>query len=161
MVIYKPGSYRINEGCLEIVDRTPLSKETTIFGKPYGQSIGSRIIWLNKESSLFDEGLLVHERVHIIQAEQVNAIAHLVLVPLSLLLPLTYTVIAVLLAQSAFGISYGGHFLFEWAKLKFKKDLWKKAYMNIWAEVIAYRIQDEFIDGKRTECWGSSNNNIT
>jgi len=47
---------------------------------------------------------------------------------------------------------YGLHFL---VLLPFSKD-WKAAYYKIWAEKMAYRIQDEFKEGKRPGAWGSN-----
>ena len=62
----------------------------------------------------------------------------------------------VFLAQISFGLAYGGHFLYHWAKMGFPRDRgeWWKAYLEIWSEVIAYRVDDEYERGLRPEAWG-------
>lgn len=154
---YKPGRIRFRAGCLEIVDDTPGSLETAIIGNPGGQTFGGRLIWYNM--ALFVERRItpVHERDHVHMAELVNTIAHVIIVPPSVILSSEWgwwiIAAAVALAQAAFAISYGAHFMWEWAKLGFKR--WREAYMKIWAERRAYRIDDEYEQGKRPEAWGA------
>lgn len=151
--IYKPSSIRWHEGCFELVDNTPNSRRTTIWGRPGGQSWGIRVIWHNSLLDLNSASLRVHERVHTLHGEWVNAVAHLVLVPAGLLLGGGWWLVgAIAIAQLAFGITYLGHFLFEWSRLR---GPWYDAYLRIWTERIAYRIDEEYEQGLRPKAWGS------
>lgn len=149
---YRPSSIRWHAGCLELIDSTPNSRTTTIWGRPGGQSWGIRVIWFNARWDRDSASLRVHERVHALHGEWVNAAAHVVFVPPSLLLGGWWIVGAIALSQCAFGISYGGHFLFEWIRGGFGH--WYPAYMKIWSEKIAYRVDDEYDRGMRPGAWG-------
>ncbi len=148
---YRPSSIRWHAGCLELIaGRT--NGRTRIWGRPGGQSWGIRVIWYASQGSLDSAPLRVHERVHTLHGEWVNAIAHAILVPLSLLMGGWWIVGAIALGQAAFGIAYGGHFLFEWIRGGFGH--WYSAYMKIWSEKTAYRVDDEYERGLRPEAWG-------
>lgn len=153
---YKPGKIRWRAGALEVMDNTPGSMDTNILGNPGGQTFGGRIIWYNMASFVERRIIPVHERVHIHHAEWINAVAHMVLVlPVVLLCDsVGLTVCSVLLAQSAFGLAYGGHFLWEMRKLGWDWKRWADAYRKIFTERIAYRIDDEFKNGVRPDAWG-------
>lgn len=157
--LYKPGKIRWRAGCFEIVDDTPGSMETDIIGNPGGQTFGARIIWFNMKWFVDRRIIPVHERVHIHDAELVNGIAHIVLVPPAFILApdlgawLPYA--AIVLAQAAFALSYGVHFLWEWGKLGFDRKRWREAYEKIWTERRAYRKDDEFERGECPDAWGA------
>jgi len=157
VLLYHPSSIDWRAWSFELVDSTPDSRETDILGDPGGQTWGARWIWFNMNSIIRRRITPVHERVHILHAEWVNAVAHAILVPLAefVLGGGWWTIWAVCLAQCAFGISYGGHFMWEMAKLKFDWSRWREAYMKIWTERIAYRIDDEFERGLRPDAWGA------
>lgn len=151
---YKPSSIRWFKGCFELMDNSPTSRMTDIWGRPGGQSWGIRVIWYNTHWDRDYAPLRVHERVHTQHGEWVNAAAHAVLVPLALLYGGDwYWLGAVALGQAAFGISYGVHFFYEWAKMGFGD--WQPAYRKIWTERIAYRVDDEFEKGQRPDAWGA------
>jgi len=126
MIPYGVERMRWKAGCLEIIAKRNGDGETRIWGKPWGQSLGCPVIWYASERAWDDPGLRVHERCHTIQG----------ILGLGLL----------------FGVAYGIHFLWEWALIKFGP--WHSAYMRIWAERQAYRIQDEFEAGQRPGAWG-------
>lgn len=156
-LLYKPSRIRWRAGCFELVDSTPESRDTDIIGHPGGQSWGARVIWYNMTRFIENRIIPVHERVHIWHAELVNAAAHAVLIPIAELYlgGGWWTVSAVLLAQAAFGISYGVHFMWEWGKLGFKRSRWREAYLKIWTERIAYQTDDEYERGLRPNAWGA------
>lgn len=155
-IVYRPSSIRYYKGVLDLVDSTPGSKSTTIWGSPGAQSWGCRINWFNTTLGLNLASLRVHERIHTKHGEWVNGLAHLILVPPAYLLLSGWWVFgAVILAQLAFGISYLAHFLWEWRKEGFKMEDWYPAYRRIWTERIAYRVQAEFEAGKHPDAWGS------
>lgn len=152
---YRPSSIRIYDGVIEMVDSTPDSTTTTIWGRPGAQSWGCRVNWFNRTLGLEWAPLRVHERIHTLHGEWVNGAAHAILVPLAaIFLGGWWIVGAVVLAQLAFGISYGGHFMIEWARGGFNAN-WRPAYMRIWTERIAYRRQAEFEAGKHPDAWGA------
>lgn len=154
-IFYRPSSIRIYDGVIELVDSTPNSRSTTIWGRPGAQSWGCRVNWFNTTLGLNEASLRVHERIHTKHGEWVNGAAHAILVPLAYMYLGGWWILwAVLLAQAAFGISYGLHFMFEWAKDGFDKD-WVPAYKRIYTERIAYRVEAEFEDGKHQDAWGA------
>lgn len=155
VIFYRPSSIRYYKGCFDLVDSTPGSRSTTIWGRPGAQSWGCRINWFNTTLGLNQASLRVHERIHTLQGEWVNAAAHVILVPLGLYLGGWWLVGCILLAQLSFGISYLSHFMYEWSKVGFKMDRWKEAYLRIWAERIAYKKQDEYEQGMHKDAWGS------
>ena len=132
-LFYRPSSWRWSQGCLEAI--VPKQR---MLGQPDAQTHGC-IIYYASES---DRGeltgpvspamyrrstqLRVHERVHVYQG--------LVLGP-------TYPVL------------YGLTFLVAFAKQGFKN--WWAAYMKIPFEKQAYRIEGEYVNGKRLNAWGS------
>jgi hypothetical protein len=122
---YGVRAWRWRAGCLELVAKRR-NDQTRIWGRPAAQSLGCQVIWYASERHWDDPGLRVHERCHAIQGI------------LGLGLP--------------FGAAYGLHFLWEWARIGFGP--WHSAYMRIWAERQAYRIQDEFEAGQRPGAWG-------
>ena len=164
----KPSSFRWRDGCFECVDNTPDSRRTTIWGRPGGQSWGCRWLWFNRTVSRDWGPLAVHERVHALHGEWINGIAHAALIPLAIYLDGGWHwVWCLALAQLAFGIAYGLHFLWEWGKRGFGP--WKvedengkmvdgpgyEAYLRIFSERIAYRIDDEYERGLRPDAWGA------
>ena len=150
---YRPSSIRFRDWAIELVDNTPNSRKTTIWGRPGGQSWGCRLLWFNMMAIRDGEEVNVHERAHAIQGELVNAVAHAVLVPAAWFIwGSTGAVVSGLIAQGAFGAAYGLHFLFEWARQGFGP--WQSAYMRIWAERLAYRADDEYMAGQRPWAWG-------
>lgn len=155
ILFYKPSSLRYYDGVFELVDSTPNSRSTTIWGRPGAQSWGCRVVWFNTTLGLNYAALRVHERIHILHAEWVNADAHAILVPLAwMYLGGWWVVAAIVLSQFAFAISYGIHFMVEWGRGGFNKN-WVPAYMRIWTERIAYRVQEEFENGKHKDAWGA------
>jgi len=126
-VFYRPTSARWSEGCLELVAGRKKNGTTRIWGRPGGQSLGCQVIWYASERQRARRDLCVHERVH--------------------------TVHGFWLLGVPFGIAYGAHFLWEWARQGFGP--WKPAYYRIWSERIAYRVQDEFQAGQRPDAWGN------
>lgn len=154
-IVYRPSSIRYYKGVFELIDSTPNSTSTTIWGRPGAQSWGCRINWFNTTLGLNDAALRVHERIHTLHGEWVNGLAHAVLMPLAwMYLGGWWVLYAFLLAQASFGLSYLVHFLFEWALTGFASD-WRPAYRRIWTERIAYRVQAEYEDGKHQDAWGS------
>ena len=155
---YRPGAIQFYKGCIELFDRTPDSRTTTIWGRPGGQSWGIRVIWYNRRAGQAWAGLRIHERVHTLHGEWTNAIAHAVLVPLGFYLDGWdwgwLSIGSIVLSQAAFGILYGAHFLIEWARVGFKPSRWNDAYLRIWSERVAYRVQEEFERGGRDDAWG-------
>ncbi len=150
---YRPTRARWYAGCLELLDDTPDSTKTTIWGRPGAQCWGIRVIWYNTATIRDWVPIRVHERVRAFHGELVNFLAHLVLVPLALATGVSVWW-AIALGQLAFGISYGGHFLFEWLLLGFDPGRWQEAYLNIWTERIAYRVQHRVESGETAEAWG-------
>jgi len=151
-LVVRPSSVRWRQWALECIDSTPESRSTTIWGRPGGQSWGCRVLWFNTTLASIGE-VNVHERVHALHGEWVNAVAHAVLVPAAVLfLGPSWWWPAVIVAQLAFGVAYGGHFAFEWARQGFGP--WHPAYMRIWSERIAYRVDDEWAKGQRPGAWG-------
>lgn len=153
-LFYRPQAWRWRAGALELVAGRK-NGATRIWGRPGGQSWGARVIWYASGSWWENAGLRVHERVHAAHGEIVNALAHVALVPPAAIWGgAGWIVAAVLLAQAAFGISYGAHFLAEWRRLGYKRSAWRAAYLRIWSERIAYRVEREFNAGQRPEAWG-------
>lgn len=146
---YRPTKVRLRAGCIEML------AGTRIWGQPGGQSWGIRVIWYRNESQWDRADLRVHERVHILQGEMINALAHLLLVPIGIYHGPGWVIAAVLLSQAAFALAYFGHFLFEWRHERFQRKNWHPAYLRTWAERMAYRIQAEFKDGQRPQAWGA------
>lgn len=154
-IIYKPSKIRYYDGCLDMTDSTPNSKSTTIWGRPGAQSWGCRINWYNTSLGLNDSAMRVHERTHTLHGEWVNAAAHLILVPLAyFLLGTWWAAGAALVAQSAFGLSYGAHFLFEWMLIGFSRN-WIPAYKRIWSERIAHKAEIDYSHGNNRNSWGA------
>jgi hypothetical protein len=85
----------------------------------------------------------------------VNGIAHLIFFPLSFYLGIDgwWLLLTFLLSQSFFGITYGVHFLIEWARGGFNQN-WVPAYKRIWAEAMAYQLEKDILTGKKTDVWG-------
>jgi hypothetical protein len=130
VVVYRAHDFRWNEGCLEAIGGT-FQRDgktiTRIWGRPGAQTHGWFTIYASVEHRA-KRPLRVHERVHVTQA--------FVLGPLFL-------------------VAYPGHFIIEWARKGFRPSRWRDAYLRIWAERIAYRIQDEYRRGLRPNAWGA------
>ena len=124
---YGVERWRFSRGCLEIVAKRNRHGQTRIWGRPAGQSLGCPVIWYASSQAWDSAPLRVHERCHALQGA----------LGLGLL----------------FGLAYGGHFLFEWARRGFGD--WRDAYFAIWAERQAYRVQGEFENGQRPRAWGA------
>lgn len=147
IIIHKPVKYEFKNGCLEMISDNEAAEIV-------GSSWGNRMIWYAHENYRHG-GTSVHERVHTAHGEWVNAVAHLILVPLSLLLGGDWWLLgAILLSQAAFGITYGSHFMIEWARGGFNAN-WVPAYTRIYTERIAYRKEVEFIKGQCPDAWGA------
>jgi len=154
--IYRPTGVRFYAGCIEFIGGT-FTRDgkafTRIWGRPGGQSWGVRCVWYSSRHNQASASLRVHERVHALHGEWVNAAAHLALVPAGLALGGWWIPASILVAQLAFAIAYVGHFLYHWMLTGFGP--WYDAYRLIWSERIAYRIQDEFENGTRPDAWGN------
>lgn len=123
---YGVEEWRFSRGCLELVAKRNSKGQTRIWGRPGGQSLGCPIIWYASTRQWDRASLRVHERCHVIQGA----------IGLGLL----------------FGLAYGLHFLFEFARRGFRD--WHAAYMQIWAERQAYSVQGEFENDQRPDAWG-------
>jgi len=123
---YGVENWRFSRGCLEFVAKKRNGK-TRIWGRPGAQSLGCPIIWYASTDKWDRADLRVHERCHVIQGL------------LGLGIP--------------FGIAYGLHFMWNWTWCGF--GAWRPAYLGIWAERQAYRIQGEFFRGERPDAWGA------
>ncbi len=160
-IVYRPTSIRWRHGCLELVAGTFERKNdktgaveliSRIWGRPHGQCLGAPAQWYKSKRHRDRPRLRVHERSHTIQGIIVNALA----APLALLGLLWWPLYG--LPLLAFGLAYGGQFLYLLAAVgpgDKKTPRWKKAYYRIWAERQAYRVQDEFERGLRPEAWGA------
>jgi hypothetical protein len=101
-----------------------------MIGNPDAQTLGW-IVYYRNDKMRANKGLRVHERVHVRQGMRGGVF---------------------------FGLAYGASWLWY---LIFPKEnahykpRWFAAYMSIWAEVTAYRIQWEFHQGKHKNAWGS------
>jgi len=130
VVFYRACTFRWSDGCLEAVGGTFRRAGKTvsrIWGRPYAQTWG----WLIIYDSLGHRAvrpLRVHERVHVIQS---------------------------MVAGPLFTPLYSLHFLVEWAREGFAFAHWRDAYRRIWAERMAYRIEDEYRRGLRPTVWGA------
>jgi hypothetical protein len=159
IIVYRPTDIRWRHGCLEMIagsfyrqEGSRLRRVTRIWGRPGGQSLGSIGLWFATARDRDNRGLNVHERTHTIQGIIVNAAA----LPLVLLGHYVWWPLYAL-PLLAFGIAYGGHWLYLFVAVgpgDNKTPRWKKAYYLIWAERQAYRIQREYDDGKRAGAWG-------
>ena len=166
-VFYRAHSWRWNDGCIECIagefiidnEKEPgkFKWQTRIWGRPGAQTWGIAIVYKSFEHAQ-REGLRVHERIHIWQA--------------------------ILALEVPFLIVYGGHFVLHyaidggrerwvidlvghvrphavpefngWILFKRVGERWKRAYLKICWERQAYRLQGDFLDGKRVGAWGSS-----
>lgn len=125
-LIYRAHSWRWNDGCLEAIGGD------RIWGRPGAQTHGW-LIFYRDEQQRRSKGLRVHERVHVLQA---------------------------FVGGPLYTLSYGLHWLWLFAfppraSGPVTRPRWQRAYYGVWAERQAYRIQREYVDGKRPEAWGS------
>jgi hypothetical protein len=148
---YGVASWRWSKGCLEIVAKRD-GAETRIWGCPGAQSLGCNVIWYASERRWNQAWLRVHERCHAIQGLIAGLIGHVVFVPLAAAFGIPWW-LGVIAGQLLFGTAYGAHFMAAWA-LQLFGPCWK-AYMKIWAEKQAYRIHEEFENGKRPDAFGA------
>lgn len=101
-----------------------VTRRTLIGGPWVGAQTYGWVIFY-RDSNMQSRGdLAVHERVHVAQA---------------------------MVGGVFFLLAYGLHFLWLWA---IGGVQWKEAYYRVWAEVQAYRIDDEYGQGKRPGAWG-------
>lgn len=126
-IYYWPSQWRWSQGCLEAVAREKKNGDTSMFGQPAGQTWGWLIFYSDSSHMQFHSGLRVHERVHVYQA---------------------------FIGGPLFTLAYALHWLILMPMCKFN---WYDAYMKVWAERMAYRIQREFRDGRRPNAWGRLN----
>lgn len=127
--LYRPTRVRWSEGCLEMIAGTSHGR-TRIFGKPWAQTHGWLIFYAGEEW-WSERSLRVHERVHVTHG---------------------------FIGGPFYVLSYILHFAWLFAftpTTPVGKPRWKRAYLKVWSERIAYRTQDEFADGKRPDAWGS------
>jgi hypothetical protein len=119
---YRPQSWHWSDGALEIVAGTfkrDGKDKTRIWGRPGAQTHGW-IIYYASTKKRDDEGIRVHERVHVTQG---------------------------MIGGPFYVVAYVGHWLwllvFPPAARTPDEPRWHRAYRGIWAEKMAYRIQAE------------------
>lgn len=95
-----------------------------MIGDPAGQCLGGPVIWYRSEAA-WNSPIRVHERVHVIQS------AYCLGVP--------------------FWVAYGAHFL---VGLIAHGGEWYPAYMDVWAERQAYRLERNYRAGLLPDAWG-------
>jgi hypothetical protein len=150
LVFYGVEEWGWRAGCLEFVAKRDKNGRTRIWGRPQGQCWGTPAMVFSSSRVLAHRVIPVHERVHAIHGILLCTAGAVVFTPLGLLVwwPL------MLLGPMVFVIAYVGHFLFEWALRGFKQSEFWHAYLRIWSERYAYRIDDEYERGLRPEAWG-------
>lgn len=102
-----------------------------ILGNPGAQTWGC-IIFYCHENTRRDLDLRVHERVHVVQAFMGGVFFGL-----------------------AYGINWLWLFLVRCPEYPLGTPRWFRAYMGIFFERVAYRRQAEFVQGLRSDAWGS------
>ncbi|UCC74950.1 MAG: hypothetical protein JSV86_10490 [Gemmatimonadota bacterium] len=132
VVFYRARGFRWSDGCLEAVGgsfQRDGKTVTRIWGRPGAQTWGWFIVY-RTEAHVAKAPLRVHERVHVAQG---------------------------MVGGPLFLLAYGLHFLIEFAwTARFRPSRWYDAYRRVWAERMAYRIEDEFRRGLRPNAWGAN-----
>lgn len=123
-LLYRSRSWRWSDGALEVVAGEIVRDgrhKTRIWGRPAAVTHGCLIIYASADRRETDAGLRVHERVHVTQG---------------------------MIGGPLYVVAYVGHWLwllvFPPAPHRPDEPRWKRAYRGIWAERMAYRIQDEY-----------------
>jgi hypothetical protein len=131
VLVYRARSWRWSDGCLECIGGRQADGRTRIWGRPGAQTFSGLIVYASADHRA-DVGLRVHERIHVLHA----------------------FLLGVLLAPA-----YGLHFL--WLLVFTPAEptgapRWYRAYLRVWSERIAYRVQAEFRAGHRAGAWGAA-----
>lgn len=146
VVFYRVERWRWHDRCLEFVAKNNKDGSTRIWGRPAGQCWGTIAMVFSSPEYFERRVIAVHERVHALHGIWLNAIGCALFTTLGFLV---WWPIA-LLGPFTFAFAYGGHFLIQYVR---KRKFWP-AYLAIWSEKIAYRVDDEFEQGKRPGAWG-------
>lgn len=123
---YFPRRIAWRDGCLEVIPHRSL------IGAPWvGAQTWGWVIFARDEDQAARADLMVHERVHVVQA--------FVLGPIFLL-------------------AWGLHWIWRWVVLLWRFGLggeeWKDAYYGVWAEKMAYKVGDACEQDGCDGAWG-------
>jgi hypothetical protein len=130
VLVYRARSWRWSDGCLECIGGRRDDGRTRIWGRPGAQTFSGLIVYASAEYRERAE-LRVHERIHVVHAFLLGVL---------------------------FAATYGLHFL---GILAFPPSepagapRWRRAYLRVWSERIAYRVEGAFRAGHRAGAWGS------
>lgn len=164
-VIYRAHSWRWSEGCIECIggqtyvpnpETGKYEWVTRIWGKPGAQTWGFAIVHSSYDQ-MMRKDLRVHERRHVWQS--------------------------IYMLEAGFLIIYGGHYLWgryledgkHWVidrvgyvsrrptpehfgthLIKAEPKRWRRAYLKIIWERLAYRYQRDYLNGHHAGAWGSN-----
>jgi hypothetical protein len=124
-IIYVPEEIRWHDGCLEIVPKW-------ILFDPGAQTLGWIVFYCHHNAMCCDEGLRVHERVHVWQNLKGS-----------------------IFFAGAYLCQFLWFYLFAVPVDPVGEARWFRAYMAITFERIAYAIQNDYLAGNRPAAWGS------
>lgn len=143
-------SWAWRDGVLTFVAGRRADGSTRLVGDPGGQG-WSPIVGYASELERGRPDLRVHENTHVVQEVIAALIGGTVGVVLFVAgLPVAGSV-AAFCGGPAWALTYGADFLRHYVTA----DHWHDAYRAIVFEVHAYRVQAEFLQGKRPGAWGS------